>query len=52
MGVDKGEYWYLGMAKLALMSPLEAPMAVALGLVPALLGPVWVAQGGSGTRIW
>jgi len=37
MRVAQEEYWYLDMVKLALMSPMQAPMAVAHGLVPALV---------------
>jgi len=44
MGVAQEEFWYLDMAKLALLSPLQAPMTLAQGLVPALLGPMGVAQ--------
>jgi len=35
---------YLDLTKLALMSPLQAAMAVAQVLVPALLGPMGVAH--------
>jgi len=38
-------YWYLVTMKLALMSPLQAPVAVAQDLVPALLGPMRLALG-------
>jgi len=43
MSVAQEVFWYLGMVKLALMSPLKAPMAAAQGLVPALLAPMMVA---------
>jgi len=33
------------MVRLALMSPQQAPAAVAQSLVLALLGPLWMAQG-------
>jgi len=37
-------FLYLEFMKLALMSPVQAPMTVAQGLVPALLGTMRVAQ--------
>jgi len=36
MGVAQEEFLYLDMAKMVLLSPLQAPIAVAQGLVPAL----------------
>jgi len=44
MRVAQEEFWYLNRVKLALMSPLQARMAVSQGLVPAPLGPMRVAQ--------
>jgi len=46
MKLAQEEFRYQDTRKLALISPLQAPMAVAQGLVPALLGPMRVGQEG------